>query len=152
MNDERVVAIDVNGEPVRRLVPASRTLLEFLRVDLGLTGSKHGCDVGDCGSCTVLVAGVPRLACLSLAADVRGPVRTIEGVAPDDPIVAAFDRHLASQCGYCTPGFVMNLVGLREDGGAMDEAALRTALGSNVCRCTGYTHILRAAKDALGGS
>ena len=150
MDDECVVALQVNGEPVRRLVPASRTLLELLRVDLGLTGSKHGCDVGDCGACTVLVDGVQRLSCITLAADVRGAVRTIEGVPPDDPIVASFDRHLASQCGYCTPGFVMNLIGLREHGGAPDEAALRTALGSNLCRCTGYTRILDAAKDALG--
>ena len=149
MDDERVVALQVNGEPVRRLVPASRTLLELLRVDLGLTGSKHGCDVGDCGACTVLVDGVQRLSCITLAADVHGAVRTIEGVAPDDPIVAAFDCHLASQCGNCTPGFVMNLVGLREDGGAPDEATLRTALGSNICRCTGYTRILDAARDAL---
>ncbi len=150
MNDELVVAIEVNGETVRRLVPASRTLLEFLRVDLGLTGSKHGCDVGDCGACTVLVDGVARLSCITLAVEVRGPVRTIEGVPADDPIVAAFDRHLASQCGYCTPGFVMNLIGVREDGGAPDEEALRNALGSNLCRCTGYTRILDAAKDALG--
>lgn len=150
MDDEGVVTLQVNGETVRRHVPASRTLLEFLRVDLGLTGSKHGCDVGDCGACTVLVDGVARLSCITLAAEVRGPVRTIEGVAPDDPIVAAFDRHLASQCGYCTPGFVMNLIGVREDGGAPDDEGLRTALGANVCRCTGYTRILDAAKDALG--
>ena len=150
MEDEPIVSLQVNGEPVRRLVPASRTLLEFLRVDLGLTGSKHGCDVGDCGACTVLVDGVPRLSCITLAADVRGAVRTIEGVPPDDPVVAAFDRHLASQCGYCTPGFVMTLVGLREDGGPPTEEALRIALGSNLCRCTGYTRIVAAAKDALG--
>jgi aerobic-type carbon monoxide dehydrogenase small subunit (CoxS/CutS family) len=150
VTDDVVVDLSVNGEPVRRLVPASRTLLELLRVDLGLTGSKHGCDVGDCGACTVLVDGVARLSCITLAADVQGPVRTIEGVAPDDPIVLAFERHQGSQCGYCTPGFVMNLVGVRQSADPTDEDALRTALGANICRCTGYTKILAAARDALG--
>lgn len=149
---ELVLALTVNGEPVRRLIPASRSLLEFLRDDLDLTGSKHGCDVGDCGACTVLVDDVPRLACITLAADMEGrAIRTIEGVSAGDtlhPVQLALDRHVASQCGFCTPGIVMTLVALLEETPHPDEAALREALGSNICRCTGYTKILAAAKEA----
>ncbi len=153
MPSELLLSLRVNGEPVRRLVPASRSLLEFLREDLDLTGSKHGCDVGDCGACTVLVDGLPRLACITLAADMDGrEVTTIEGVSPDGqltPIQAAFDRHVAAQCGYCTPGFVMALTHLQAENPHPSEAELRSALGSNICRCTGYTKILAAAREAL---
>ncbi|MFZ5477733.1 MAG: (2Fe-2S)-binding protein [Myxococcota bacterium] len=149
MPSELVLSLTINGEPVRRLIPASRSLLELLRDDLDLTGTKHGCDVGDCGACTVLVDGEPRLACITLAADMDGrDVRTVEGVPHDHPIVEAFDRHVAAQCGYCTPGFVMTMVGLLEDDPHPDDPALRRALGSNICRCTGYTKILAAAKEA----
>ncbi|MBM4368474.1 MAG: (2Fe-2S)-binding protein, partial [Deltaproteobacteria bacterium] len=153
MPSELLLSLRVNGEPVRRLVHASRSLLEFLREDLDLTGSKHGCDVGDCGACTVLVDGLPRLACITLAADIEGrEVTTIEGVAPDGQLTsiqAAFDRHVAAQCGYCTPGFVMALTHLAAENPRPTEAELREALGSNICRCTGYTKILAAAREAL---
>ncbi|MSP54295.1 MAG: (2Fe-2S)-binding protein [Myxococcales bacterium] len=147
---ERVVALTVNGDSVRRLCPSSRTLLDFLRVDLGLNGSKHGCDVGDCGACTVLVDGIPRLSCITLAVEVEGlAVRTIEGAGPDEArIVAAFDEHVASQCGYCTPGIVLCLSHLYSEDPAADDEAIRQALGSNICRCTGYTKILAAARAA----
>ena len=152
MPSELILELVVNGDAVRRLVPAHRTLLEFLREDLDLTGSKHGCDVGDCGACTVLVGGHPRLACITLAVDVAGSaVQTIEGMASATemhPIQAAFDRHVAAQCGYCTPGFVMTLGQLLSENPAASEADLRTALGSNICRCTGYTKILVAAREA----
>jgi aerobic-type carbon monoxide dehydrogenase small subunit (CoxS/CutS family) len=152
MPHELVLHLDVNGEPARAVVPASRTLLEFLREDLGLMGTKHGCDVGDCGACTVLHEGAPRLACITLAADCEGErVDTIEGVARGGvlhPIQAAFDRHVAAQCGYCTPGFVMTLRHLFDAEPEADEAAIRRALGSNLCRCTGYVKILAAAREA----
>lgn len=152
MADELILALTVNGDPVRKLVPASRTLLDLLRQDLGLTGSKHGCDVGDCGACTVRVDGVPRLACITLAADVEGAqVQTIEGCGPAEaPIVRAFDTHVASQCGYCTPGIVLGLAHLFEQQPAADDAAIQEALAANLCRCTGYTKILAAAREVAG--
>ncbi len=154
MPAEVILSVTVNGDACRRLVPANRSLLDFLREDLDLTGSKHGCDVGDCGACTVLVDDVPVLACITLAAEVDGrAVRTIEGVATNGtlhPVQAAFDKHVASQCGYCTPGIVMTLVSLLEEDPHPDEPTLRHALGSNICRCTGYTKILAAANEAAG--
>ena len=152
MSNDRILSCKVNGEPVRRLVPASRSLLAFLRDDLDLTGTKHGCDVGDCGACTVRVDGVPRLSCITLAADVADrDVQTIEGVrAPEGglhPVQLAFDTHVAAQCGYCTPGIVLSLVALLEEEPHPDEAALRDTLGANICRCTGYTKILAAAHE-----
>jgi len=154
MPAEVILSCTVNGDPIRRLVPASRSLLDFLREDLNLTGSKHGCDVGDCGACTVLVDDVPVLSCITLAAEVDGKaLRTVEGVSRGGelhPVQAAFDKHVASQCGYCTPGIVMTLVSLLEEDPHPDDATLKHALGSNICRCTGYTKILAAAREAAG--
>ncbi len=154
MSDDLILTLVVNGDPVRRLIPASRTLLDFVREDLGLTGSKHGCDVGDCGACTVRVDGVPRLSCITLAAEVEGcAVQTIEGIgAAEAPIVAAFDKHVASQCGYCTPGIVMCLADLYQTCPTPDDAAIKQALGSNICRCTGYTKILAAAREVAANN
>lgn len=155
MPRDLVLTTTVNGEPVKRLVPANRSLLDFLREDLGLTGSKHGCDVGDCGACTVQLDGEPRLACITLAAEAQGrTVRTIEGMAEGGllhPVQDALHRHVGAQCGYCTPGIVMSLAALMEDEQVedIDEDDLREALGANICRCTGYTKILAAARDAL---
>jgi aerobic-type carbon monoxide dehydrogenase small subunit (CoxS/CutS family) len=148
-----VLHLRVNGEPTERLIAANRSLLDFLRDDLGLTGSKHGCDVGDCGACTVRVDGLPRLSCITLAAECEGKsVATIEGLAQNgelDPLQEAFHRHVAAQCGYCTPGILMALAALRAEGNPT-EASLKDALGANICRCTGYTKILAAAREALG--
>lgn len=156
MASETILSLTVNGRPIRRLVAGSRSLLDFLRDDLDLTGSKHGCDVGDCGACTVQVDGQARLACITLAADMEGTsVLTIEGVGsghPDGihPIQRCFDKHVASQCGYCTPGIVMALEALFREAPAADDSQIRDVLGSNICRCTGYTKILAAAREAAG--
>ena len=153
MPAEHILSLSVNGEPVRRLIPAQRSLLDFLRDELDLTGTKHGCDVGDCGACTVLVDGVPRLSCITLAVETAGAaVRTIESVSQGEklhPVQAALDEHVAAQCGYCTPGIVMTLIAVLAENASPDEGDLREALGSNICRCTGYTKILAAARDAV---
>lgn len=150
MPRELILTLTVNAEPVRELVPAETTLLDLLRLHLGLTGTKHGCEVGDCGACTVLVDGEPRLSCITLAGDVAGAsVETIEG-GVSGAIEAAFDHHVAAQCGYCTPGFVMTLRALLREDPHPTDAVLRRALGSNICRCTGYTKILLAAREAAG--
>jgi aerobic-type carbon monoxide dehydrogenase small subunit (CoxS/CutS family) len=153
MPTELSLDLIVNGEPVRRLVAAHRTLLELLRDELDLTGSKHGCDVGDCGACTVLLDGQPRLSCITLAAEAQGrAVRTVEGLAREGrltPIQDALHRHVAAQCGYCTPGIAMCLTALHERPERCTEADLQAALGANICRCTGYTKILAAAREVL---
>ena len=104
MNGESLLSLTVNGERIRSLIPTNRSLLDYLRDDLDLTGSKHGCDVGDCGACTVRVDGVPRLACITLAMDCEGAeVQTVEGLATNGqlhPIQDALHRHVAAQCGY----------------------------------------------------
>jgi len=155
MPAELILDVRVNGDRRRVLAPANRSLLDLLREDLGLTGSKHGCDIGDCGACTVLLDGEPRLACITLAAEAdERTVRTIEGVATGaelHPIQAAFHKHVAAQCGYCTPGFVVNLVALFEQDPKPSDEAITEALGANICRCTGYTKILAAAREARDG-
>lgn len=150
MPREIILQLTVNREPVRRLVPANRSLLDFLREDLDLTGSKHGCDVGDCGACTVRLNGAPRLSCITLAAAAQGgEVETIEGLGAGQlhPIQQALHTHVGAQCGYCTPGIAMALAALFERPEPIDEALLREHLGSNICRCTGYTRILSAALE-----
>ena len=154
MARELILELRVNGEPVRRLVPANRSLLDFLREDLDLTGTKHGCDVGDCGSCTVRVDGLPRLACITLAAAMAGQnIQTIEGLAPVGGlhrIQDALHRHVGAQCGYCTPGIAMNLAALFDEDPRPSLDLIRETLGSNICRCTGYTKILAAAAEVAG--
>ena len=150
MPREIILQLTVNGEPVRRLVPVNRSLLDFLREDLDLTGSKHGCDLGDCGACTVRLNGAPRLSCITLAAAAQGTdVQTIEGLGAGQlhPIQAALHTHVGAQCGYCTPGIAMVLAALFERPEPIDEALIREHLGSNICRCTGYTRILSAAVE-----
>jgi len=145
---ESVIELVVNGDKKRLLVPANRSLLDALRDDLGLTGSKHGCDVGDCGACTVEVEGIAQLSCVRLAATCDGlNIKTIEGIGSDKPSVVqvAFDECVASQCGYCTPGFVVALEQLFNTQNDPTDAQIKRCLGSNICRCTGYTKIIDAA-------
>jgi aerobic-type carbon monoxide dehydrogenase small subunit (CoxS/CutS family) len=145
----------VNGDCVRTAVPAERTLLEFLRYDLGLTGSKQGCDKGDCGACTVLVDGKPVLSCITLATEAKGSrVETVESLAVGTelhPLQDAFVRYGAAQCGFCTPGMLMSAKAFVDGYGEArsPREAIRHALSGNLCRCTGYTKILDAVEDAL---
>jgi aerobic-type carbon monoxide dehydrogenase small subunit (CoxS/CutS family) len=144
----------VNGDPHEVAVAPHHSLLEVLRYDLGLTGSKQGCDKGDCGACTVLVNGEPRLACCTLAALVPEGARidTIEGLAGPggrlDPVQEAFDRCGALQCGFCQPGMMLSTRALLNRTLEPTDADVREALGGNLCRCTGYTQIFEAVKVA----
>ncbi len=144
--------VRVNGEPQELLVRPHRTLLEVLREDLGLTGTKHGCELGECGACTVLIDGKPQLSCLTLPAQVVGrELTTIEGVADGGTLHAlqeSFGALNAAQCGYCTPGMIVTAAALleREPDPSLDQ--IRHALGGNMCRCTGYLKILEAVQLA----
>jgi carbon-monoxide dehydrogenase small subunit len=153
--------LTVNGRRVRREVAGSRTLLEFIREDLGLTGTNLSCDTGDCGACTILVDGQPYTACLMLALDVDGQhVTTIEGLAarwqaqsgaaPPElhPVQHGFLAEGGAQCGFCTAGMVMAAAGLLEANPAPTEAEIRAGLEGNLCRCTGYTKIINAVEVA----
>jgi carbon-monoxide dehydrogenase small subunit len=144
----------INGADVECAFNPNKTLLEVLREDLGLTGTKHGCEMGHCGACTVVIDGRAVLSCLELAVEAEGrEVLTVEGLARDGelhPIQAAFAECGAAQCGYCTPGFLMTSAALLEDtrGRSLDEPAIRDALAGNLCRCTGYTKIIEAVELA----
>ena len=145
------VDLTVNGEPHRLALDPRTTLLDALREELDLVGTKKGCGHGQCGACTVLVDGHRVLSCLTLAATVRGPVTTIEGITPDDgslhPVQQAFLDHDAYQCGYCTPGQIMSAIGCIAEGSATDEASVREAMSGNLCRCSAYLGIRRAVLD-----
>ena len=151
------VELTVNGVPRRGSVEARRTLADFLREDLGLTGTHLGCEHGVCGACTVLVDGEPARSCLMLAVQARGAdVRTVEGLAPDGEMnrlqEAMWDSH-GFQCGFCTPGFLMQITALLAENPGPTEAEVREALSGNICRCTGYESIVNGvllAADAAG--
>jgi carbon-monoxide dehydrogenase small subunit len=144
------ITLMVNGEVRRASVRPATTLLGLLRGPLGLTGPKPGCLNGDCGACTVHVDGVPFKSCIMLAVEATGrQITTIEGLQ-DSPVQQAFLKHTAFQCGYCTPGFIMNGDGLCRLRPDADEAEQRDWLQSNICRCTGYEEIAAAIREALG--
>lgn len=146
----RVVRLSVNGEPRETIVAENETLVEVLRERLRLTGTKHGCELGECGACTVLVDGDQKLSCLLLATEVEGAaIVTVEGLAsgPDlHPLQDAFMELGASQCGYCTAGMLMSAKALLDENDEPTEGEIRDALSGNVCRCTGYASIV----DAVG--
>jgi xanthine dehydrogenase YagT iron-sulfur-binding subunit len=151
------VVLNVNGREHRMAVDVHTTLLDALRLHAGLTGSKKGCDHGQCGACTVLMDGKATLSCLTLAAMVRGPVTTIEGIAAADgtlhPMQQAFIDQDAFQCGYCTPGQIVSAIACVQGGHAGSDATIREYMSGNLCRCAAYPHIVAAinqAKDAMG--
>jgi aerobic-type carbon monoxide dehydrogenase small subunit (CoxS/CutS family) len=144
--------LDVNGERSPLLVPVHKTLLEVLREDMGLTGTKHGCELGECGTCTVLVDGKPQLSCLLLPIQIEGrAITTIEGMARGSelhPLQQTFAELGAAQCGYCTPGILLASRSLLESNPKPTRDEIREALAGNLCRCTGYTKILDAVELA----
>jgi aerobic-type carbon monoxide dehydrogenase small subunit (CoxS/CutS family) len=150
---ERVsLTLDVNGERSQLLVPVHKTLLEVLREDMGLTGTKHGCELGECGTCTVLIDGRPHLSCLVLPVQVEGrAITTVEGLAVGSelhPLQQAFADLGAAQCGYCTPGILLASRALLDVNIKPTREEIREALAGNLCRCTGYVKILEAVELA----
>jgi 4-hydroxybenzoyl-CoA reductase subunit gamma len=147
-----VLELTLNGRKRVDAVPGNRLLLDYLRETVGLTGTKTGCDGGECGACTVLVDDRPRLSCLTLAATVHGKrVDTVESLGRGGALSAVqrgFHEKLGSQCGYCTPGFIMASAGLLRRNPKPAESEIREALGGNICRCTGYVKIIEAVQHA----
>jgi carbon-monoxide dehydrogenase small subunit len=145
---KRIVALNVNGEEFEVLTEVHKTLLEVLREDLRLTGTKRGCDLGTCGACTVLIEGKPYLSCLTLAVDVQGKkIVTIEGLAQDGephPLQKAFVEKGAIQCGFCTPGMVLAAKAFLEENPHPSEEEVKKSISGNLCRCTGYIKIVEA--------
>jgi len=151
---KRVLSLTVNGRQREDAVADHTLLLDYLREALQLTGTKRGCDGGECGACTVLVDGAPQLACITLAARCAGRhVETIEALATDgrmSRLQAAFHEKLGTQCGYCTPGMIMAAEALLRRNAAPSEREIRDALSGNLCRCTGYVKIIESVQAASG--
>jgi 4-hydroxybenzoyl-CoA reductase subunit gamma len=149
---KRLLRITVNGRLREEAVADHALLIDFLREDLGLTGTKRGCDGGECGACTVLIGGEPRLACITLAARCDGSeVETIEALADHgrmSRLQQAFHEKLGTQCGFCTPGMIMAAEALLRRNPSPDEAQIREALSGNLCRCTGYVKIIESVQAA----
>ena len=150
-SDRVAVSMSVNGHPVERTVDARKLLADFLREDIGLTGTHLGCEHGACGACTVLVDGAPVRSCIMLAVQADGyDVTTVEGITPSgglNPMQQAFKDHHGLQCGFCTPGFLLTLSGVDPDD-YPDEGSIRELLSGNLCRCTGYEGIVDAVMAA----
>ncbi|MBQ3425044.1 MAG: (2Fe-2S)-binding protein [Clostridia bacterium] len=157
---KKVISFNLNGEDIMVLAEPNRTLLDLLRDDLGLTGTKKGCEAGECGACTVMLDGRPVNSCITLAAEVEGcRVITVEGVAQDgqlSPLQRQFIDKWAFQCGYCTAGMIMSAKALLERNPHPTELEIREAIEGNLCRCTGYVKIIEAIQavvaemDAIG--
>ncbi len=149
---KKVLSLRVNGEDREVYVPVHKTLLEVLREDLDLTGTKHGCELGECGACTVLVDGEPVLSCLALPIELQGrEITTVEGMADGaelHPLQQAFAELGAAQCGYCTPGVLLAADALLRHNVSPTRQEIREALAGNICRCTGYVKIIEAVELA----
>jgi len=149
---KRLITLNVNGETVEAAVEPNRTLIQLLREDLGLTGTKHGCGLGDCGACTVILDGKPVNSCLVLAVQANGrDVLTIEGLAENGklhPIQQAFVDKGSIQCGFCTPGMILSAKALLDANPKPTEQEIRMAISGNLCRCTGYQKIVEAIGEA----
>lgn len=146
--EKRIIQLTVNGEDYDLIVTPNRTLLEVLRNELNLTGTKEGCGEGACGMCTVLLDGQPVRSCLTLAVEAQGKaITTIEGLAEDGtlhPVQQAFVEHGAIQCGFCSPGMILVTKALLDENPHPTEQQAREAISGNVCRCTGYAKIVEA--------
>src|SRR5215470_2730191 len=152
---KRLLRLKVNGETREVAAETSKTLLEILREDLGLTGTKHGCELGECGTCAVLMDGTPVLSCLALGAECEeSEITTVEGLMRDGrphPLQRAFADLGAAQCGYCIPGILLTAKALLDKNPHPTREEIRQSLSGNLCRCTGYTKILQAVELAAGG-
>lgn len=153
---KRIINVTINGEARELVVEPHRTLLDALRNEAGLTGTKKGCDVGDCGACTVLLDGQPVNSCLVLAVEVEGSeIVTIEGLMGSDgnlhPLQENFLRLGAAQCGFCTPGMILSAKALLDENPHPSEDEVRFAIAGNICRCTGFTKIIEAIMATAQG-
>jgi 4-hydroxybenzoyl-CoA reductase subunit gamma len=149
---KNILSLTLNGQARDDVVPGNMLLVDYLREKAGLTGTKIGCDGGECGACTVLIDGRPRHACLTLAATCTNTVvETVDGLSRDGRLTAiqrGFNEKLGSQCGFCTPGMVMASEALLRRNPDPDEDDIRAALAANICRCTGYVKIIEAVQFA----
>ncbi len=150
--EKREIKFKINGEDVVLSIKPNKTLLEMIREDLKLTGTKEACDHGECGACTVLLNGIPVNSCLVLAMEAHGKeITTIEGLKQNDrldPVQEAFIQNTGMQCGFCTPGMIMSARALLNRNPRPSDEEIKEAIAGNLCRCTGYTKIFESIKDA----
>jgi carbon-monoxide dehydrogenase small subunit len=147
-----IIHMKLNNEPVEALIQDNRTMLDFLRKNMGLTGTKKGCEEGECGACTILVNGAPMNSCLMLAVEADGQeITTIEGISKNgelNPVQKTFIEKWALQCGFCTPGMILSAIALLNTNHKPTEYEIRDAIAGNLCRCTGYAKIVEAISAA----